>query len=140
MLKTNKAVLDTHAFIWLMLGSKELSLQNIKEVESYAKNHALYLSSISLWEIAMLEKRGRIVLHQPCFQWLEQALEVPGLKIENISPLIAAESSQLPGEFHGDPADRLIVATARALQAKLITRNSKILHYSQSGHIECIKI
>jgi PIN domain nuclease of toxin-antitoxin system len=140
MLKTNKAVLDTHAFIWLMQGSKELSHKSIKEIETYAKDHALYLPAISLWEIAMLEKKGRIVLHQPCLKWLEEALEVPGLIVENISPLIAAESSQLPGEFHGDPADRLIVATARALQAKLITRDVKILHYSQSGHIECIKI
>ena len=57
MLKTNKAVLDTHAFIWLMQGSTELSHKSIKEIETYAKGHALYLPAISLWEIAMLEKK-----------------------------------------------------------------------------------
>jgi PIN domain nuclease of toxin-antitoxin system len=140
MSRINKAVLDTHAFIWLMQGSKELSRQSIKLIQLYAKNHALYLSAISLWEIAMLEKRGRIILHQPCLQWIEQALNVPGLSVENISPLIAVESSQLPGKFHEDPADRLIVATARALQAVLLTRDSKILNYGQSRYIECVKI
>jgi len=140
MSKINKAVLDTHAFIWLMQGSKELTGESIKKIESYGHNHALYISAISLWEVTMLEKKGRIILHQPCHQWLEQALEVPGLTVENISPLIAVESSQLPGEFHGDPADRLIVATSRTLQAMLITRDSKILHYSKSEHIQCIKI
>lgn len=140
MPKINKAVLDTHVFIWLMLGSKELSHESIKKIEFYEKNHALYLSAISLWEIAMLEKRGRIILHQPCLQWIEQALEAPGLTVEPLSPLVAVESSQLPGDFHGDPADRLIVATARSLQAKLITRDAKILRYGQSSHIECIKI
>ena len=140
MPKINKAVLDTHTFIWLMQGSKELSAKIIKTIESYGHDQGLYLSFISLWEIAMLEQRGRIVLHQPCLQWLEEALEVPGLLIENISPLIAVESTQLPGEFHGDPADRLIIATTRALQATLITRDTKILSYGQSGHVQCLKI
>ena len=140
MLKVNKAILDTHAFIWLMQGVRELSSQNIRKIEDYAHQAALYISAISLWEVAMLEKKKRIILHQPCLQWLTQSLEVPGLKLENISPLIAAESANLPGEFHGDPVDRLIVATARSLQAHLITRDSKILHYAQSGHVLCIKI
>lgn len=139
MQKTNKAVLDTHVFIWLMQGSKELSREVVAEIERHSQQHALYLSSISLWEIAMLEERKRIVLHQPCLQWLEQALESPGLVVENISPLIAVESSRLPGEFHGDPADRLIISTARTLQAKLITRDSKILHYAESGYIPCLR-
>ena len=140
MQKINKAVLDTHIFIWLMQGSRELSNESIKEIESYSQQHTLYLSSISLWEIAMLEERKRIIFHQPCLQWLEQALESPGLSVENISPLIAVESSRLPGDFHGDPADRLIVATARSLQAKLITRDSKIIHYAaQSGYVNFTK-
>lgn len=139
MLKTHKAVLDTHVFLWLMQGSKELSLKSIKEIEYYGQNHSLYLAAISLWEIAMLEKKGRITLHQPCLQWLEQALEVPGINVVPLSPLVAVESSYLPGDFHGDPADRLIIATARSLQAKLITRDSKILHYALSGHIQCIQ-
>lgn len=140
MQKINKAVLDTHAFIWLVQGSQELSPKSIKEIESYGNNHALYLSAISLWEIAMLEKKGRIVLHQPCFQWLKQALEAPGLTVENISPSIAVESSQLPGDFHGDPADRLIIATARILQATLITRDSKILQCVQNKYVKCFQI
>lgn len=137
---THKAVLDTHAFIWLMQGSQDLSYHNVQKIEDYSRQQALYISAISLWEVAMLEKIGRIILHQPCLQWLEQALETPGLFLESISPLIAVESSNLPGEFHGDPADRLIVATARSLQAHLITRDSRILQYSQKGHVLCIDV
>ena len=139
MHQSDKAVLDTHVFIWLMQGSRELSSKTIKEIEGYSQQHALYLSAVSLWEIAMLEGKKRITLHQPCLQWLEKALESPGLTIETISPLIAVESSRLPGDFHADPADRIILATTRSLQAKLITRDSKILRYAQSGYIRCSK-
>jgi PIN domain nuclease of toxin-antitoxin system len=87
-----------------------------------------------------LKKEGELFCISRVYQWIEQALNVPGLSVENISPLIAVESSQLPGKFHEDPADRLIVATARALQAVLLTRDSKILNYGQSRYIECVKI
>ena len=73
-------------------------------------------------------------------QWALQALETPGLFLENISPLIAVESSNLPGDFHGDPADRLIVATARSLNAHLITRDAKILYYAKQGDVLCIEV
>lgn len=134
-MSTTRALLDTHAFLWLMEGSKELSSEIIKTIESFGQNHALYLSAISLWEFVMLEKKGRIILHQPCLQWLEHALKSPELILEPLSPLIAVESSQLPGEFHGDPSDRLIVASARALGATLITRDHQILQYAKNGHI-----
>lgn len=100
----------------------------------------LYLSSISLWEVAMLERKRRIILSQPCLQWLEKALEAPGLTLENISPSIASESVLFPESFQGGPADRLIVATARILQACVITRDSRILKYAQEGYISCIEV
>ncbi len=138
--KANKVVLDTHVFIWLIQGSKELSLDSRKLIDSFANDHSIYVSAISLWEISMLEKAGRIVLHEPCLQWLKQAIEASGVNIANLTPDIAVESSNLPGDFHSDPADKIIVATARILQAKLITRDAKILKYSQTSHIECIKV
>ena len=135
----SKAILDTHSFLWFAQGNKnELSQQNIKDIEGYAHTHSLYLSAISLWEISMLSKKARISLELPCLKWIEQAVEMPGLEIAALTPAIATESAYLPGEFHGDPADQIIVATARVIHASLITRDEKIINYSKQGYVQTI--
>ena len=138
MLKmTSKAILDTHTFLWFVGGNKaELNQKNISDIEQYANSHSLYLSAISLWEISMLAKKGRITLEIPCLKWIDQALQMPGLELVPLTPAIAVESSFLPGDFHGDPADRMIVATARVIQATLITRDVKIINYGQQGYMQ----
>ena len=93
----------------------------------------IVVSAISCWEVANLVERGRLILPCPVFDWLQQALSYPGVRLMELSPRICAESAQLPGEFHRDPADQIIVATARVLDAPLVTVDGKILQY---GHVK----
>ena len=135
-----KLILDTHAFIWLMNGSKELSSDVKTLISNVAKQNLIGISAISLWEISMLHARKRIFLNQPCLEWIERSLEAPGIVVCPLSPKIAAESTALPDEFHGDPADKIIVATARIIGAPLVTKDEKILEYSKDGYLACIPI
>jgi PIN domain nuclease of toxin-antitoxin system len=87
------------------------------------------VSSISLWEIAKLVELGRLELPVPLEKWFDQALAYPGIELIEITPKIAIESTRLPGEFHRDPADQIIVATARVMKCKLVTSDERILNY-----------
>jgi PIN domain nuclease of toxin-antitoxin system len=93
------------------------------------------VSAISLWEIAKLVENGRLELPISLEKWFAQALNYPGVQIIELTPEIAAESTRLPGEFHRDPADQIIVATARVMKCKLVTSDEKILNYS---HVKTI--
>lgn len=87
------------------------------------------MSAISCWEVAKLVERGRLALPCPVFDWLQQALSYPGVRLIELSPRICVESTQLPGAFHRDPADQIIVATARVFDAPLVTVDGRILEY-----------
>jgi PIN domain nuclease of toxin-antitoxin system len=93
----------------------------------------LRIAAISLWEIALLASRGRIVLGKSITPWVEEALADPGPAIDPLSPQIAIESHALPDVFHRDPADRMIVATARVTSAVLMTRDRRILDYAAAA-------
>jgi len=133
---SNLLVLDTHVWIWIMEGIKtELSAATIRLIEKSAADSALAISAISVWEVAMLEKKGRITLSRSIDEWTKAALTAPGIRLVDLSPEIAIESTRLPGEPHGDPADRIIIATARILGATLVTRDEKIVSYASDGHM-----
>jgi PIN domain nuclease of toxin-antitoxin system len=133
---SNLLVLDTHVWIWIMEGVKtELSAATIRLIERSAADSALAISAISVWEVAMLEKKGRITLSRSIDEWTKAALTAPGIRLVDLSPEIAIESTRLPGEPHGDPADRIIIATARVLGATLITRDEQIVSYASGGHV-----
>jgi len=87
------------------------------------------VSAISLWEIAKLVELGRLELNVPLEKWFEQALDYPGIRVIELTSEIAVESTRLPGEFHRDPADQIIVATARILKCALVTSDERILDY-----------
>jgi len=129
-------LLDTHFFLWLMLQDKNISLKEQELIAEYAKNNQLLVSAISIWEIAFLVKLGRVHLYEPTT--IEQALKTPGLTLAPLTPAILCESVVLPGDLHKDPADRMIVATARLNQARLLTRDGKILEYAKQGFIDCV--
>jgi PIN domain nuclease of toxin-antitoxin system len=97
------------------------------------------VSAISVWEIGMLESKGRISFSENIMAWTNKALAAPGIRLAPITPEIAIRSSRLPGNFHGDPADRIIVATALGLGATLITRDRKIIEYGNMNYINVIK-
>ena len=131
-------LLDTHVWLWLVAGSGDLSTEARHTIERAAAAGTLRIAAISLWEIALLASRGRIVLGKSAGSWLEEALVHPGPAIDPLSPQIAIESYALPDVFHRDPADRLIVATARVANAILMTRDQRILDYAARGHLTAI--
>jgi PIN domain nuclease of toxin-antitoxin system len=104
-------------------------------MERAGEESFLRVSAISAWEVGMLEARGRLRFDMPCEEWVEQAFGMPGLSWMPLTPSICVCSSRLPGVFHGDLADRLIVATARELGAVLLTRDDPILRYAAEGHL-----
>jgi len=86
----------------------------------------------------MLELKGRLELKVPCGEWIRQALATPGLGLVPLTPEIAIESSRLPGHFHGDPADRLLIATARVGRFAFLTKDDRLLEYSRLGFVRTI--
>ena len=86
----------------------------------------------------MLEAKGRLELRMSCADWIRAALATPGLSLIPLSTEIALESSRLPGAYPGDPADRILIATARVTGAKLMTRDAKMLDYSRQGHARIV--
>lgn len=123
-------LLDTHAWVWLMEGSSELEAGGIPLLDSAAQNHQLFVSAISVWEIATLASKGRLRFPIPVHDWVEAALSQPGLRLIPLHPAISIESAALPN-FHGDPADRILVATARLEKLRLVTRDRRILDWSE---------
>jgi PIN domain nuclease of toxin-antitoxin system len=121
-------VLDTHIWVWWVHGDARLS---VRQSELLTENEArgLGVSVISCWEVAKLVERGRLVLPYPVADWFDQALAYPGITLLELTPRIALESTQLPGTFHRDPADQIVVATARIHDAQLLTSDEKILAY-----------
>lgn len=129
-------LLDTHYWIWLQAGARgQISGRALKAIEGAAADGRLLLSVISVWELGVLEAKGRIHFQVPCEQWVTDALATPGLSVAPLTPEIALDSSRLPGSFHGDPADRIIAATARRMGARLLTRDGKLLEYGRRRHV-----
>jgi PIN domain nuclease of toxin-antitoxin system len=89
----------------------------------------LLVSIISVWEVAKLVEKGKLKFSIPCREWLHQAVRTEGITLQPLTPEICLESTELPGRFHGDPADQIIVATARMLSTPIITKDRKIAEY-----------
>jgi PIN domain nuclease of toxin-antitoxin system len=121
-------VLDTHIWVWWVHGDARLSEHQSKRLEEN-EAHGLGISVISCWEVAKLVEYKRLTLPCPVAEWFDQALAYPGIGLLDLTPRIAVESTQLPDGFHSDPADQLIVATARVYESALLTADSKILSY-----------
>lgn len=121
-------VLDTHIWIWWVHGSKQLT-QDYYDYIQEQEVQGLGVSPISCWEIAKLVEHSRLMLPCPVEQWLNQALTYPGVRLLELTPRVCVESTQLPGDFHRDPADQIIVATARVYNCPLVTVDSKIKSY-----------
>ena len=121
------ALLDTHILIWWLNDSNRLSPVQQEVVASASAESPLLVSDISLWEVAMLHSLGRIRLAIPLRAWLDKAVAPPLVRRQGISPAIAAELATLPDSFQRDPADRILVATARIFGATLLTQDRRIV-------------
>lgn len=132
-------VLDTHVWIWLMEGTDgALAAVAIDQIEAAAADSNVAVAAISVWELAMLEAKGRITLSRSIEEWTRAALTGPGIQLVDLSPDIALQSTRLPGGPRGDPADRIIIATARVLGGTLVTCDAAILAYGASGHVRTL--
>jgi PIN domain nuclease of toxin-antitoxin system len=122
-------VLDTCAWLWLCAAPEKLS-RAARDAIDRARPHAgLIVSVFSTWEIAKLVQKGKLELALPCREWLAAAMRADSITMHPVSPEVCLESTELPGAFHGDPADQIIVATARLLSAPVVTADRKIRSY-----------
>jgi PIN domain nuclease of toxin-antitoxin system len=119
-------VLDTHALLWWVSDSSRLSARARREVSRALRRGALAASAISLFEIATAVRRGRLVLAMGLEEWLAEAQRITELRIEPVSLQIAFAAGSLAHAAPGDPADRIIVATTRALEARLVTADRRL--------------
>lgn len=124
-------VLDTHALLWWVNGDAQLSQNALEAIdhELQADHGEILMSAISAWEIALLVEKGRLTLSMATDDWLDTVEEIEGVRFIAIDATTAVESTRLPGMFHKDPADRMIVALARHFNAELITADDKITAY-----------
>jgi len=119
-------VLDTHVWVWWLLGDPRLKPTEREVLDSLPPDQRPVLCDISLWELGTLVDLGRVVLEEDICEWLRVAASPSTVRLQPITPAIIAEMNRLPETFHRDPADRLIVATARALGLPLATKDGLI--------------
>ena len=132
-------LLDTHYWIWSQFGTGEQVPQPLRlAMQEAAAASSLMLSAISVWEVALLDAKGRIELFSPIEEWVGNALATPGLSLVPLTPEIAIDSNRLPGSYHGDPADRIIIATARREGARLLTRDHDMRKVARKLGIEVL--
>lgn len=127
-------LLDTHVWIWWVHDEPYLTPECRNLLQAH-ESDGLGVSAISCWEVAKLVQRNRLILPVPLEQWMEQALAYPGVQLLDLTPRVAVESVQLRDSFHQDPADQLIVATARIHNVPLVTADKLILKYP---HVQTI--
>lgn len=125
-------LLDTHICVWWVHGDAHLTQRQLQQLQANEAT-GLGVSVISCWEVAKLVEVGRVVLPAPVTDWMNQALAYPGIRLLDLTPAIAIESTRLPAPFHRDPADQIIVATARVHAIALLTADTRILNYPHVG-------
>ncbi len=129
-------VLDTHVLLWWAAGDDaKLSRPAAATIKVNLTQGEVLVSSISAWEVAMLIAKGRLALSMPVSDWFATVAGIERVRFFPVDNDVAVHSADLPGNFHKDPADRIIVATARRLNAPLLTADQKILNYE---HVQTI--
>ena len=124
-----KYLLDTHTWVWWNMRPQNLSRKVTKLIEHENDYDELLLSAISPWEFCKLLEKGKIGISYNPEEWIDGALEMPKLRLVQLTSSIAYRSTVLPMPFHDDPADQIIVATAREEKATILTKDQRILGY-----------
>lgn len=134
-----KITLDTHIIIWYSEGIK-LTEKQVNIIDRARDNNSLFISSISIWEIAMLFNKGKTVFSMSLNELINKILSIPGLNVIDLSIPILLESAILPNYEYKDPADRLIIASTRANGSYLMTVDQKIIDYANRGYLKIVSI
>jgi PIN domain nuclease of toxin-antitoxin system len=132
----NALLLDTCAAIWLVTRAPMAPTAR-KAIVAAALDGGVLLSPATAWEIGLLSRRGVQFLPDPK-AWFGTLLGMAGVRLAALTPEIAIDSSLLPGAVHGDPADRMLIATARSLGVPIVTRDRLILAYAKAGHVGAV--
>jgi PIN domain nuclease of toxin-antitoxin system len=130
-----RTFLDTHAWIWWTAQDRRLSKNAQSAIRNSIRREGIWISAISVWEVAKRVEKKQMVLDRPIRQWLDSAMSAEGLFIAELTSEILMESCELPPPFHGDPADQMIAATVRHHSGRLITKDRKLIDYP---HLKCI--
>jgi PIN domain nuclease of toxin-antitoxin system len=131
-------LLDTHAAIWITRNEQLAPRAAHAMNAAYQAAESVFVSPITAWEVGLLVERKRLNLLMPPQRWFSRLLDVPGMRLAELSPEILIASSFLPGTPPRDPADRILLATARDLGATLITRDRALLKYGEDGQVSTI--
>ena len=127
-------LVDTHTLIWMVEEAPRLGVETAKVLNKAGRENRIAVSAITPWEIGLLVSRGRLQLGADVMHWIRTALAKPGVRLAPLDPEIAVESTRLPFEMHPDPADRILVATARHLGATLVTADRALLEIAGKRH------
>jgi PIN domain nuclease of toxin-antitoxin system len=134
-------LLDTCALIWLVNGNPLLVSATAAIIDA-GRADGVFVSPISAWEVGLLSKskpgRPALQFFPDPKTWFQRVMAGPGIREAPLTPEIAIDASYLPGELHGDPGDRLIVATARHLGMPIVTRDRRLLAYADARHVGAI--
>jgi PIN domain nuclease of toxin-antitoxin system len=134
-------LIDTHVWLWMAQGSERLlETAGFAAIEQARSSGGVVISILSVWEVGQLAAKGRIKLRRDTGSWIADALQEHDLRLHAMTVGIALGSTNLPGEFHSDPADRILIATARELNIPLVTADTRILAYANSGHVRAIEV
>jgi PIN domain nuclease of toxin-antitoxin system len=135
----SELLLDTHIWLWYAEGiAGQLKPGIVSQIEDALLTNHLHASAVSVWEIGLLVAKNRITLSAPVKDWVQHATTLPGLRLHPLDWQSALESTLLPGMPYADPADRLLIATARISGYTLVTRNQRILDYGKAGHVNVL--
>ncbi len=138
MARKNDLLLDTCAAIWLSQQSR-MEPEAVAAIDEASDDgRPIRLSLITSWELGLLAKSGRAAMAQTPAAIFRAFLRLPGVVLEDLTADILIDSSLLPTPIHGDPADRIIIATARALDLTIVTRDRLILDYAADGHVRAL--
>lgn len=124
-----KYLLDTHTWIWMSAFPDRLSPTCVNLFKNLGEPDELLLSAISLWEVCKLVEKNRITLLADLEEWVASALDMPGLRLVPLDFRVFLRSTTLPQPFHSDPADQMIVATARLQDATIVTKDKLLQDY-----------
>jgi PIN domain nuclease of toxin-antitoxin system len=125
-------LLDTHVWVWWIEENPMLAADLRLKID---REDVVAISPISCWEVAMKAARGTMQFSLPIERWFELALSLADVRLLAFTPEVALESTRLPGAFHKDPADRIIVATSRQYRVPLATQDAEILAYHDVEHV-----